>query len=61
MLAEVSLDRADVVIDGMWATGLPNGRKPVSGKTGGLKDSMQHWPAVYPPEFEIPRFVVVGY
>jgi hypothetical protein len=25
------------------------------------KGSMQHWPAVYPPEFEIPRFGVVGY
>ena len=28
---------------------------------GGLKGSTQHWPAVYPPEFEIPRFVVAGY
>jgi len=30
-------------------------------KRGGLKGSTQHWPAVYPPEFEIPRFVVAGY
>ena len=28
---------------------------------GGLKRSTQHWSAVYPPEFEIPRFVVAGY
>jgi hypothetical protein len=30
-------------------------------KWGGLKGSMQHWLAVYPPEFEIPRFVVAEY
>ena len=30
-------------------------------KSGGLKGSLQHWPAVYPPEFEIPTFVAVGY
>jgi hypothetical protein len=30
-------------------------------KPGGLKGATQHWPAVYPPEFEIPRFVVAGY
>src|ERR1700730_10708944 len=30
--------------------------KPVSGNRGGLKGSTQHWLAVYPPEFEIPRF-----
>jgi len=28
---------------------------------GDLKGSTQHWLAVYPPEFEIPRFVVAGY
>src|SRR6202030_3670675 len=27
-------------------------------KRGGLKGSMQHWLAVYPPEFEIPTFFV---
>jgi hypothetical protein len=36
-------------------------QKPVTDKAGGLKGSTQHWPAVYPPEFEIPRFVVAGY
>jgi len=36
-------------------------QKPHSDKRGGLKGSTQHWPAVYPPEFEIPRFVVAGY
>jgi len=30
-------------------------------KPGDLKGSTQHWLAVYPPEFEIPRFVVAGY
>jgi len=25
---------------------------------GGLKGSMQHWLAVYPPEFQIPMFFV---
>ena len=30
-------------------------------KRGGLMGSTQHWPAVYPPEFEIPRFVAAGY
>jgi hypothetical protein len=33
----------------------------LSDNPGGLKGSTQHWPAVYPPEFEIPRFVVAGY
>jgi CRISPR/Cas system-associated exonuclease Cas4 (RecB family) len=28
---------------------------------GGLKGSMQHRVAVYPPGFEIPRFVAAGY
>jgi hypothetical protein len=27
-------------------------------KSGGLKGSMQHWLAVYPPEFQIPMFFV---
>ena len=27
-------------------------------KRGGLKGSMQHWLAVYPPEFQIPMFFV---
>ncbi len=40
-------------------------RKPAvarhPGKRGGLKGSTQHWPAVYPPECEIPRFAVAGY
>lgn len=36
-------------------------RWPDSDKAGDLKGSMQHWPAVYPPEFEIPRFVVAEY
>jgi hypothetical protein len=35
--------------------------EPSPVKSGGLKGSTQHWPAVYPPEFEIPRFVVAGY
>ena len=35
--------------------------EPSPDKTGGLKGSMQHLLGVYPPEFEIPRFVVVGY
>src|SRR5262249_20481149 len=30
----------------------------VPGKSGGLKGSTQHWPAVYPPECEIPKFLV---
>jgi len=30
-------------------------------RRGDLKGSTQHWLAVYPPEFEIPRFVVAGY
>ena len=34
------------------------GEKPVSDNPGGLKGSMQHWLAVYPPEFEIPMFFV---
>ena len=29
-----------------------------SDKRGGLKGSMQHWLAVYPPEFQIPMFFV---
>src|ERR1700719_1848051 len=28
------------------------------GNRGGLKGSMQHWLAVYPPEFQIPMFFV---
>ena len=34
---------------------------PVTAIGGGLKGSLQHWPVVYPPEFEIPRFVAAGY
>ena len=34
---------------------------PGPDNSGGLKRSTQHWSAVYPPEFEIPRFVVAGY
>ena len=30
----------------------------VSDNAGGLKGSMQHWLAVYPPEFQIPMFFV---
>jgi hypothetical protein len=33
-------------------------RFPVDDKPGDLKGSMQHWLAVYPPEFEIPTFFV---
>ena len=29
-----------------------------SDNAGGLKGSMQHWLAVYPPEFQIPMFFV---
>jgi hypothetical protein len=29
-----------------------------SDNPGGLKGSMQHWLAVYPPEFQIPMFFV---
>ena len=29
-----------------------------SDNPGGLKGSMQHWVAVYPPEFQIPMFFV---
>ena len=47
-------------IMGMWPK-LPEAQKPVSDKRGGLKGSVQHWLAVYPLEFEIPRFVVAGY
>src|SRR5580693_8822898 len=36
-------------------------RWPTPEKRGGLKGSTEHWPAVYPPEFEIPKFVVAGY
>ena len=32
-------------------------RGQVTGYAGGLKGSTQHWPAVYPPECEIPTFV----
>ena len=40
---------------------LQHTENPYSDNPGDLKGSTQHWPAVYPPEFEIPRFVVVGY
>ena len=33
-------------------------QKPQSDKRGGLKGSMQHWLAVYPPGFESPTFFV---
>src|SRR5215813_1077555 len=38
---------------------LPNGLAAgqLTGLRGGLKGSTQHWPAVYPPECEIPTFV----
>jgi len=38
-----------------------NAARPSPVKWGGLKGSMQHWPVVYPPEFEIPRFVAAEY
>jgi hypothetical protein len=38
-----------------------SGRMPHSDNPGGLKGSMQHWPAVYRLEFEIPRFVAAEY
>jgi len=38
-----------------------DGNGPTPDKRGDLKGSTQHWLAVYPPEFEIPRFVVAGY
>jgi hypothetical protein len=31
-----------------------------SDNPGGLKGSMQHWLAVYPPEFQIPMFFVAA-
>jgi hypothetical protein len=40
---------------------LGSAEKPVTDNPGDLKGSTQHWLAVYPPEFEIPRFVVAGY
>src|SRR5215472_18271576 len=33
---------------------------PSPDKSGGLKGWMQHWLAVYPPEFEIPTFFVAA-
>ncbi len=32
--------------------------EPTPDKSGGLKGSTHHWLAVYPPEFETPKFFV---
>ena len=43
------------------AKALGDDRPILSVNLGGLKGWMQHWPGVYPPEFEILKFFVVGY
>jgi len=57
-----------LVLDKYWMTGHSGVTRSISeegalfrisvANRGGLKGSMQHWLAVYPPEFQIPMFFV---
>ena len=54
--ASVGYEGGSVSADGkLLALYLP---LAVRSKIGGLKGSVQHWPAVYPPGSEIPTFFV---